>query len=147
MGRGRVLGTVLAVPSAIVAAVAAWVVADLAYGDPADESGQVSCAEAMRFADQRGLPSGARDATCADDGRQDRHYDVTFRINRSEFDTWLASAYPGTELSRDCSPDDVDACAHMQLTPPADGGAQAVDLSVQYETGHTALVRFQPFST
>lgn len=106
-----------------------------------------SCTQAMHFADRPGLPAGAHDATCAATGWRDTSYDVEFRIARTDFDAWLAATYPGTALSQDlCHPDTVDACAHVELKPPAVGGAMAIDITVQYEgDGETALVHFQPF--
>ncbi|MFE2326764.1 hypothetical protein ACFXD5_23045 [Streptomyces sp. NPDC059385] len=126
----------------------AWkAVGVLTDDDPPGAREPASCAEAMHFADRPGLPSGAHDATCEATRSRDTSYDVEFRIDRADFDTWLTATYPGTALSPDsCRPGTVGACAHVELKPPAIGGATAVDITVRYEAGgKTALVHFQPF--
>ncbi|MDT0436191.1 MULTISPECIES: hypothetical protein [Streptomyces] len=131
------------------AAVAGLLLASLvACGAGAERSGQdtVPCAEAMRFADQDGLPAGARDATCVSRGGIDTLYDVRFRIGRADLDTWLDDAYPGLRMSGTCADGTADRCGHADLHPYAKGGAVAVDLSVRYE-GDEALVSYRPFNT
>ncbi|MFJ1747671.1 hypothetical protein ACIOJD_15665 [Streptomyces sp. NPDC088116] len=128
----------------------AWqVIADLTDDDVVARRQSVSCEEAMRFADQSGLPAGASEAKCEVMGAQDTRYDVRFRISRARLGTWLTSACPDMKMTSDCSgpPETVDACGNLTLDPYADGGAVAFDLTVEYEEGATALVHFQPFST
>ncbi|MFH8533778.1 hypothetical protein ACH4GE_35825 [Streptomyces tendae] len=129
---------------------AAWqVAADPAGDDRATRSQSVPCEEAMSFADRNGLPAGAYDARCEDAGALDTMYDVRFRIPRSGLDTWLAEAYPGLRMTSPCpgSPEHGGACGHVDLAPPADGGAVAIDVVVEYEKNDTALVHFRPFRT
>ncbi|MFF7215946.1 hypothetical protein ACFZAU_36320 [Streptomyces sp. NPDC008238] len=53
---------------------------------------------------------------------------------------------PGTRLTvEDCLGGPADACAHVDLNPPADGGAMAVDIIVRYGGNSTAVVDFEPF--
>ncbi len=147
--RTWVLG-VSALPLAFVGWVVWQVMADLADDDLGTRPQSVSCGEAMRFADQSGLPAGAYDAKCEVMSAQDTWYDVRFRITRPKLDTWLASAYPGMEMTSHCSlaPETVDACGHLDLTYPyADGGAVAIEVTVDYEKKDTALVHFRPFNT
>lgn len=140
----RVLSGVLALPLVW----AGWQITSDMVGDNMDMQ-SVPCAEAMRFADQSGLPAGAHDTTCASVGRMDAAYDIEFRITRSELGTWLASAYPGLRLTSDCSgfTHAADACGHLDLSPPADGGAAAVEVTAEYGERDTALVHFMPFGT
>ncbi|MGW4102676.1 hypothetical protein [Streptomyces sp. NPDC004976] len=127
---------------------AGWQVTSDTVGNSVDGQ-SVPCAEAMRFADRRGLPAGAHDATCVSVGRMDAAYDVGFRITRSRLDTWLASAYPGLRLTSDCSgfTQAADVCGSLDLSPPADGGAAAVEVTVEHGERDTALVHFMPFGT
>src|SRR3954452_7131408 len=75
-------------------------------GRPGFGGESVPCSEAMRFADQDGLPTGAHDAKCKVWTWLDTEYDVAFRISRTDLDRWLASDYPSTQLESDyCSPD------------------------------------------
>ncbi|MFD7257258.1 hypothetical protein [Streptomyces sp. NPDC059874] len=145
MKRAWVLVAALALPLAWLS----WkAVTDLGNSaDPLSTRKPASCTEAMRYADQSGLPPGARDATCEVMTWLDTSYDVEFRIARPDLDAWLATAYPGTTLGSDfCHPDTVDACAHIELEPSAAGGAEAIDIDVRYEEdGNTALVNFRPF--
>ncbi|MEV7522795.1 hypothetical protein [Streptomyces sp. NPDC091371] len=142
-----VLASVLAIPLAGMTWLAWKVVDDLTDDDPLDTRKPASCTQAMHYADQPGLPAGAHDARCEVMTWLDTTYDVEFRITRTDLDTWLATAYPGTTLTSDhCYPETLDACAHVELKPPAVGGAEAIDITVQYEgDGNTALVHFQPF--
>ncbi|MFJ5227401.1 hypothetical protein [Streptomyces sp. NPDC088400] len=146
--RTWVLG-VLALPLAYLGWVAWQVVADLTDDDVTARRQPVSCKEAMRFADQSGVPAGASDAKCEVMGALDTQYDVRFRITRADLDTWLASAYPGMKMTSDCtgSAETVDTCGNLTLDPYADGGAVGIDLTVEYEKGDTALVHFRPFNT
>ncbi|KES03563.1 hypothetical protein BU52_29840 [Streptomyces toyocaensis] len=122
-----------------------WQITPDMVGDGMDTQ-SVPCAEAMRFADRSGLPAGAHDATCMSLGRMDAAYDVDFRITRSRLDPWLASVYPDLRLTSDCSgfTHAADACGSLDLSPPADGGAAAVEVTVEYGERDTALVTSCP---
>ncbi|WP_147286013.1 hypothetical protein [Streptomyces corynorhini] len=111
------------------------------------EAASVPCEEALDFAGLRGLPAGASEAECVVAGALDTYYDIRIRVPRADFDTWLASAYPGTELTARCVDEEADACAGITLDPPAEGGAVAIDVSVEDGEGDTALVRLRPFNT
>ncbi|MEV7424518.1 MULTISPECIES: hypothetical protein [unclassified Streptomyces] len=145
-GRVRVLGGVLAVALVSVGCGASAVAED--DRDPSGrEAKPVPCAEAMEFADLGGLPEGASEATCVTMSALDTYYDVGFRIPRADFDTWLAAAHPGTKLTPSCAGEHVDACAQIQLDPPAEGGAVAIDVRVENKEGGNALVHLRPFNT
>jgi hypothetical protein len=144
-GRKWVLVAVLAFPTALLGWVA-WMFITPFFGDPMPQAEAVPCKEAMHYADQDGLPRGAHDAKCTVLAWLDTNYKVRFTITRTDLDAWLKKAYPGTRLtSEDCLGAPVDACAHIELDPPADGGAMAIDISVRYGKGSTAVVDFEPF--
>lgn len=150
MNRSRVLSTAFALALALPLAAAGWLawgVIGFATSSEAPHRGQpVSCTEAMSFADQSGLPVGAYDAKCQVRAWLDTSYDVRFRIGRTDLRRWMHSAYPGTELEpSSCPSDTADVCAHIELDPPAKGGAVAIDMAVEFEKGSTTLVRFEPF--
>ena len=149
MRRNWKLVAALTLPPTLCLGFAGWAawgfITFLNEPDPFTTEGTVSCAEAMLYADQSGLPTGAHDARCEVKTRLDTTYDVTFRISRPSLDSWLASAYPGTILRSVCYPDSIDACAHIELDPPAHRGAIAIDVTVEYEDANTALVELMPF--
>ncbi|WP_372345851.1 hypothetical protein [Streptomyces sp. KL116D] len=140
---------ILLTASAVVLACAGWVtwqvIAFATTDDPFRTKQSASCADAMRFADQKRLPPGAYDAKCSVRVWLDTQYDAEFRIGRPALRTWLASAYPDAELEPDCYPKSVDACTHVELNPAAKGGAMAIDIDVVYEKDGRALVSFRPF--
>jgi hypothetical protein len=141
-----VLIAVLAFPAAFLGWVAWTFITSLFFSDPMSQAENVPCKEAMHFADQDGLPKGARDAKCTARSWLDTTYTVHFTITRTDLDAWLDEAYPGTRLtSEDCLGAPADACAHIELNPPADGGAMAIDVSVRYGKDSTAVVDFEPF--
>ncbi|MFE9682231.1 hypothetical protein [Streptomyces sp. NPDC006285] len=116
-------------------------------GDARGGGKKVPCGEALRFADQERLPAGAEDAVCVLHHGIDTLYDIRFRIGRTGLDNWLDGAHPGLELRTDCVQEDADRCGHLDLTPYADGGAVAVDLTVRDESDGRALVHYRPFNT
>ncbi|MCQ4213533.1 hypothetical protein [Streptomyces longispororuber] len=148
-GQKRRRRALLLTVSAVALACAGWVVwqviAFATTDDPFRTEQSASCADAMRFADQKGLPAGAYDATCSVRVWLDTQYDAEFRIGRLALRTWLASAYPDAEWDPDCYPKSVDACTHVELNPAAKGGAMAIDIDIVYEKDGRALVRFSPF--
>jgi hypothetical protein len=122
------------------------IISFLTDDDPSHRQQSASCTEAMSYADQDGLPPGAYDATCHVEVWLDTEYDVRFRISRADLNSWLASAYPDTTLGSDyCYPDTIDACADIQLDPPAKGGAVAINVTVEWDGPTAAVVHFQPF--
>ncbi|MFF2426297.1 hypothetical protein [Streptomyces mirabilis] len=105
-----------------------------------------SCEDAMRYADQDGLPKGAQDAKCTVRAWLDTEYRARFTITRTDLGAWLKEAYPGTRLTSEyCSGTSVDVCAHIDLHPEAEGGAMAVDLTMQYGEDSTAVVDFSAY--
>ncbi|MGC5564123.1 hypothetical protein ACPYPG_14930 [Streptomyces sp. FR-108] len=116
-------------------------------GDPRVAGVKVPCREALRFADQERLPSGAKSAACVMRNGIDTLYDVRFRIGRTDLDTWLAATYPDLELRTGCAQEDADRCGVLTLDPYADGGAVAVELTVRDEADGRALVHYRPFDT
>jgi hypothetical protein len=143
--RRIVLIAVLALPMAFVGWVA-WTGLTFFGEDPRKHAEAVSCENAMHFADQEGLPDGAHNAKCTVLSWQDTEYTVRFTITRTDLNRWLKEAYPGTKpTSEDCWGEPADSCAHIELNPPADGGAVAINISVRYGKDSTAVVDFEPF--
>lgn len=134
----------LALPALVVAWIGWSVIGFLTSDDPLDSASQVPCDEAMEFTGVP-LPAGARDRRCVTRVWLDTEYDVRFRITRKELDAWLESEFPGTELDPEFCAGEVDACAHIDFGNQRPGQAVAADVSVVYEGGGTALVRFEPF--
>ncbi|MFD0305721.1 hypothetical protein [Streptomyces sp. NPDC127119] len=120
---------------------------DTQGGDPRVAGVKVPCREALRFADQQRLPSGAKDAACVVQHGIDTLYDIRFRIARADLDTWLADTYPDLELRTDCAQEDADRCGGLTLDPYAEGGAVAVELTVRDGSDGRALVHYRPFNT
>ncbi|MFH8467912.1 hypothetical protein [Streptomyces sp. NPDC017991] len=113
----------------------------------AARTAEVPCREALRFADQERLPSGAEGASCTMQHGIDTLYDIRFRIGRTDLDTWLADAYPGMELRTGCVQEEADRCGLLTLDPYAEGGAVAVELTVRDGSDGHALVHYRPFNT
>ncbi|MCX4231632.1 hypothetical protein [Streptomyces ortus] len=116
-------------------------------GDSRAAGVKVPCREALRFADQERLPSGAKGAACVMRHGIDTQYDIRFRIGRTDLDTWLAATYPDLELRTGCAQEDADRCGVLTLDPYADGGAVAVELTVRDEADGRTLVHYRPFDT
>ncbi|QDN75465.1 hypothetical protein FNV64_07460 [Streptomyces sp. S1A1-7] len=145
MRRRWVLAAVVAFPAALVGWIA-WTVFTALTADPMTQVEAASCEDAMRYADQDGLPKGAQDAKCTVRAWLDTEYRARFTITRTDLDAWLKEAYPGTRLTSEyCSGTPVDVCAHIDLHPEAEGGAMAVDLTVQYGEDSTAVVDFSAY--
>ncbi|PSM40762.1 hypothetical protein C6Y14_25105 [Streptomyces dioscori] len=116
-------------------------------GDPRSAGVKVPCREALRFADQVRLPSGAKDAACVMHHGIDTLYDIRFRIARTGLGAWLGEVYPGLELRTGCVQEDADRCGTLTLDPYAEGGAVAVEVTVRDEGDGRALVHYRPFDT
>ncbi|MFV5992429.1 hypothetical protein ACNPQM_08245 [Streptomyces sp. NPDC056231] len=134
----------LALPALVVAWIGWSVIGFLTSDDPLGTVSKVPCAEAMEFTGVP-LPAGARDRQCKRRAWLDTEYDVRFRITRKELDNWLESEFPGTELDPEFCADKVDTCAHIEFGDQRPSQAVAAEVSVVYEGGGTALVRFEPF--
>ncbi|MFG3551367.1 hypothetical protein [Streptomyces sp. NPDC047725] len=111
---------------------------------------QVPCPEALSFGGAA-LPAGAAPVgECTRQGWQDVHYGAAFRMPGAQVRGWLAHTYPDapepeTEF---CADDAADLClglGYAQGLPDA-VDADAVQVSVVYEKGGTALVRFSAFT-
>ncbi|MER5601625.1 hypothetical protein [Streptomyces sp. NPDC002265] len=125
----------------------AWSFAAALRSDPMAQEQSVPCEDAMRFVDRDGLPEGAHDAKCTALSWLDTQYTVRFTIARPKLDAWLKESYPGTRLTaQECGGEPAtDVCAHIELNPPAHGGAVAIDIGVRYAAASTAVVEFSPF--
>ncbi|MET8413296.1 hypothetical protein ABZV34_35520 [Streptomyces sp. NPDC005195] len=142
MRRKWVLAVVLAFPAACAGWIA-WTVVTVLTADPITQVEAASCEDAMRYADQDGLPQGAHHAKCTVRVWLDTTYEARFTLTRADLGTWLKEAYPGTVLTSEaCLGEPLDACAHIDLNPAADGGAMAIDMDVQYGKDSTAVVDF-----
>ncbi|MFD7873680.1 hypothetical protein ACFV5G_06045 [Streptomyces sp. NPDC059766] len=124
-----------------------WSFVTALRSDPMAQEQSVPCADAMRFVDRDGLPEGAHDAKCTALSWLDTTYTVRFTIGRPKLDAWLKESYPGTRLTaQECGGEpETDVCAHIELNPPAEGGAVAIDIGVRYTDASTAVVEFSPF--
>ena len=140
-----VLVAVLAFPIGFLGWIA-WLFLSFFAEDPLTHAEAVPCDEAMDFVDLKGLPDGAHDAKCSVLNWLDTSYTARFTMTRTDLDAWLKGTYPGAELtSEDCTGGSADACAHIELSPPAEGGATAIDIRVRYGKDLTAVVEFVPF--
>ncbi|MEU8718641.1 hypothetical protein [Streptomyces sp. NPDC048663] len=108
---------------------------------------KVPCQEALRFIDQKQLPTGAEDASCVAQDGIDTLYDIRFRIDATALRRWLAAAYPDLELRQGCVEADADLCGVLALQPHAEGGATAVELTVHDQNNGRSLVHYRPFNT
>lgn len=145
MRRRRVLAAVVVFPVAFVGWIA-WTVFTALTADPMTQVEAASCEDALHYADQDGLPKGAQDAKCTVRAWLDTEYRARFTITRADLDAWPKEAYPGTRLTSEyCSGTPVDVCAHIDLHPEAEGGAMAVDITVQYGEDSTAVVDFSAY--
>ncbi|WP_031482818.1 hypothetical protein [Streptomyces bicolor] len=152
-GRTRwwVLAAVLALPglavAGFVAMVVHWAASDDLFGPTGPEP--VACADALHFGGAE-LPDGAEPVgVCEVQGFQDIHYSATFRMPRADVGDWLTRTYPDAPAPEtgSCGLSDADLClevAHPDGHPAA--GAHAVQVSVEYESADTALVRFSAFT-
>ncbi|MFD6284861.1 hypothetical protein [Streptomyces sp. NPDC060205] len=153
-GRAAGVGGLVAVLALACVGWALWATAsgpdkgeDARTGDRRTAGVKVPCREALRFADQERLPSGAKDASCTMRHGIDTLYDIRFRIARAGLDTWLADAYPGLELRTGCVQEDADRCGVLTLDPYAEGGAVAVEVTVRDGSDGLVLVHYRPFDT
>lgn len=130
----------------------AWMLSDPVPAGAADRGAPrpVPCARALAFGGAR-LPDGARTVgPCETQAGIDRHYSASFRMPRPGVRDWLTRSYPdaGEPESSYCS-GGADLCLAAGtdrggLPPGTD--AHAVRVSVVYEDGGTALVRFAAFT-
>ncbi|MFI6009702.1 hypothetical protein ACIBAG_12915 [Streptomyces sp. NPDC051243] len=142
---------VVALPGLVVAGFVALVVHWAASGDLFGPSGPepVACADALHFGGAE-LPDGAQVVgTCEVQGFQDIHYSAAFRMPRADVGDWLARTYPDAPApeTESCGLWDADLC--LDVADPGghpDAGAHAVQVSVEYESAGTALVRFSTFT-
>ncbi|MEU9994424.1 hypothetical protein [Streptomyces sp. NPDC050848] len=132
--------------TALVSIVCGGPLALLVWGAMAwDEMGKpqpMDCAEAMDWANAT-MPKSARDPHCTVSNWLDTQVNAEFRMPRAEVAGWLAGTYPGGEVRSYCQ---TDLCVDVQETPPEPGGPAAVNVTVTYEDGGTALVHVMPFT-
>ncbi|MFE3033350.1 hypothetical protein ACFXKY_17100 [Streptomyces canus] len=146
-GRTRwgVLLAILAVPTLVVAALIALLVAWLFTDDSvAADMQKTSCTQALAFGGAK-LPAGARDAWCGIQAGPEPRYEASFRLRREEVGAWVAASYPeGPELrTEQCRSDAIDECLNGG---PVAGKMSAVQIEVTYDGPKWAEVRFVAFT-
>lgn len=142
--RWGVFLAILAVPTLVVAALIALLVAWLFTDDSADEGArEVSCARALAFGGAK-LPAGARDAGCRLEAGQKTRYEASFRLRTDEVDDWVAATYPdGPALrTKQCGSGGIDACLNRG---PVTGQSASVQVEVVHD-GNWSDVRFVAFT-
>ncbi|MFF0014679.1 hypothetical protein [Streptomyces sp. NPDC005374] len=146
-GRTRwgVFLAILAVPTLVVAAVIALLVAWLFTDDSvASDVKKTSCAEALAFGGAK-MPTGARDAWCGLEAGPESRYTARFRMPRAEIDAWVAAGFPqGPELrTTQCGDAQVDAC--LTAGPVANERA-SVQIDITHDSRTWSEVRFVAFT-
>jgi hypothetical protein len=146
-GRTRwgILLAILAVPTLVVAALIALLVAWLFTDDSvASDVKKTSCAEALAFGGTE-LPAGARDAWCEIQAGPEPRYDARFRMPRAEIDAWVAAGFPqGPGLrTTQCADAQADACLNAG---PVAGERASVQIDITHESGKWSEVRFVAFT-
>ncbi|MDQ0762590.1 hypothetical protein [Streptomyces canus] len=146
-GRTRwgVFIAILAVPTLVVAALIALLVAWLFTDDSVDPGvRKVSCAEALDFGGAR-LPAGARDPGCHVEAGPEPRFEASFRMRTDEVGAWLAATYPDEPALRtkQCGSRWIDACLNVG---PVAGQHAAVQVEVVHDGPHWSDVRFVAFT-
>ncbi|WP_406862209.1 hypothetical protein ABZO31_17780 [Streptomyces sp. HUAS MG47] len=137
----------------LIAAVVGLPVGAVAWGayqlDQAGEPKPVDCAEAMDWAGAT-LPRSAGDPRCTGTHWLDVNIRSEFRMPRDEVPGWLAGTWPaGVPKTEYCLDDAAALCMHLEdeaLAADPLSGPAAVDVSVRYEDGETALVTVSAFT-
>ncbi|MEU0029073.1 hypothetical protein [Streptomyces sp. NPDC006335] len=137
--------TILAVPTLVVAALIALLVAWLFTDDSvAADVKKTSCAEALAFGGAK-LPTGARDAWCGIEAGPEPRYDARFRMPRAEIDAWVAASFPqGPKLrTTQCGDAQVDLCLNAG---PVAGERASVQIDITHDSRKWSEVRFVAFT-
>ncbi|MFJ9005224.1 hypothetical protein [Streptomyces canus] len=146
-GRTRwgVFTAILAVPTLVVAALIALLVAWLFTDDSVDTGvRKVSCAEAFAYGGAK-PPTGARDLTCVLEAAQDPRYEARFRLRSAEVSAWVAASYPDGPGLRNVQCDGADIYACMNQGPVA-GRSASVQLEVTHDGPNWSELRFVAFT-
>ncbi|MEU9172027.1 hypothetical protein AB0D34_30245 [Streptomyces sp. NPDC048420] len=146
-GRTRwgVFLAILAVPTLVVAALLALLIAWLFTDDSvAADVKKTSCAEALAFGGAK-LPAGARDTWCGLQAGPEPRYEARFRMPRAEIDAWVAAGFPqGPKLrTTQCGEAQVDACLNAG---PVAGERAFVQIEITHDSRKWSEVRFVAFT-
>ncbi|MFF4059357.1 hypothetical protein ACFYZ8_21810 [Streptomyces sp. NPDC001668] len=145
-GRTRwgVFLAILAVPTLVVAALVALVVAWFFTDDSvAPDVKETSCAEALAFGGAK-LPAGTRDTWCGLQAGPEPRYEARFLMPRGEIDAWVAAGFPqGPKLrTTQCGDAQVDACLNAD---PVAGERAFVQIEITHDSRNWSEVRFEAF--
>ncbi|MFI0540554.1 hypothetical protein ACH3VS_16930 [Streptomyces sp. WSLK1-3] len=146
-GRTRwgVFTAILAVPTLVVAALIALLVAWLFTDDSVDTGvRKVPCAEAFDYGGAK-PPAGARDLSCVLQAAQDPRYEARFLLRRAEVNAWVAASYPDGPGLRNvqCDGTGVYACMNRDQVG---GQSASVQLEVAEDGPKWSVVRFVAFT-
>ncbi|WP_020119257.1 hypothetical protein [Streptomyces canus] len=143
-GRTRwgVLLAILAVPTLVVAALIALLVAWLFTDDSvAADVKKTSCSEALAFGGAK-VPAGTRDAWCGIQAGPEPRYEARFLMPRGEIDAWVAATFPqGPKLrTTQCGDAQVDACLSAG---PVAGRPASVQIEITHDSRKWSEVQFE----
>ncbi|CAM5586945.1 hypothetical protein ACFUEN_16420 [Streptomyces griseorubiginosus] len=146
-GRTRwgVFLAILAVPTLVVAALLALLIAWLFTDDSVDtDVKQTSCAEALAFGGAK-VPTGMRGSWCGLQGGSGPRYEARFDLPRAELDAWVAASFPqGPKLrTSQCGDSQIDSC--LTAGPVANERA-SVQIDVTYTSRTWTEVRYVAFT-
>ena len=145
MTRWGVFLAILAVPTLVVAALLALLIAWLFTDDSVDPGvRKVSCAEAFAYGGAK-PPTGARDLACELEAGQEPRYGARFLLRSAEVDAWVAANYPDGPGLRNvqCGGTDVYACMNRG---PVAGQSSSVQLEIAHDGEKWSEVRFVAFT-
>ena len=146
-GRTRwgVFLAILAVPTLVVAALIALLVAWFFTDDSVDTGLRtVPCAEAFAYGGAK-PPTGTRDLGCVLEAGQDPRYEARFLMRSAEVSAWVAASYPDGPGLRNVQCDGADVYACMNRGPVA-GQSASVQLEITYDGPKWSEVRFEAFT-
>jgi hypothetical protein len=137
---------ILAVPTLVVAALIALLVAWLFTDDSVDTGvRKISCAEAFAYGGAK-PPTGARDLSCVLEAAQNPRYEARFLLRQTEVSAWVAASYPdGPGLRNVQCGGDTEIYACMNRGAVA-GQSASVQLEVTYDGPNWSVVRFVAFT-
>ncbi|MFD5404315.1 hypothetical protein [Streptomyces griseorubiginosus] len=146
-GRTRwgVFLAILAVPTLVVAALLALLIAWLFTDDSVDTGvRKVSCAEAFAYGGAK-APTGVRDLACTLEAGQGFRYEARFLMRSAEVSAWVAANYPdGPALHNvQCEGTDVYACMSRG---PAAGRSGSVQIEAAQDSSKWSEVRYKAFT-
>ncbi|MER6247317.1 MULTISPECIES: hypothetical protein [Streptomyces] len=147
-GRTRwgVFLAILAVPTLVVAALLALLIAWLFTDDSVDTGvRKVSCAEAFAYGGAK-PPTGVRDLACTLEAGQGPRYEARFLMRNAEVSAWVVANYPDGPALRhtQCEGTDVYACMSRD---PAAGQNASVQIEVAHDSSKWSEVRYKAFAS